>query len=151
MNPPANGSGWYLADLVLEITVEGDARNVVHINAHLIEASSPDHAHEKALGLGQSSQADYSNTEGRRVSIRFRGLTSLVAIHDELADGAELCYDEKVGLTEEEIRRLVKPREELSEFLPRRPKLDGPNYLPGEVMEMLERESISHDENRRGD
>lgn len=146
MNPPANGSGWYLADLVLEITVEGDSRNVVHINAHLIEASSPDCAHEKAMDLGRSSQIDYPNSEGRPVSIRFRGLKSLVAIHDELVDGAEVFYDERVGLTEEKVRDLVKSREELAEFLPRRAKFDGPNYLPESIAKMLESEGLARDE-----
>ena len=32
---------WYLADVVVEHTVEGDPRNVVHVNVHLIEADSP--------------------------------------------------------------------------------------------------------------
>lgn len=151
MNPPGNGSGWYLADLVLEITVEGDSRNVVHINAHLIEASSPDRAHEKAMDLGRSSQHDYPNSEGRPVSIRFRGLKSLVAIHDEMVDGAELFYDERVGLTEEEVRCLVKSREELAEFLPRRTKFDGPNYLPESIAQRLESEGVSRAEFRQGE
>jgi hypothetical protein len=32
---------WYVTDLILEFTIEGDDRNVVHINTHLIEADSP--------------------------------------------------------------------------------------------------------------
>ena len=35
---------WYLADLILEHTIEDDSRNVVHVNTHLIHASSPDRA-----------------------------------------------------------------------------------------------------------
>jgi hypothetical protein len=38
---------WYWADLILEFTIEGDDRNVVHINTHLIEADSPEQAYQK--------------------------------------------------------------------------------------------------------
>jgi len=35
---------WYLADIVLEIIIEDDPRNVVHVNTHLVEAESPEQA-----------------------------------------------------------------------------------------------------------
>ena len=47
---------WYLADIVLEHIIEGDSRNVVHINTHLVEAESPVEAYEKAVGLGRRSE-----------------------------------------------------------------------------------------------
>ncbi len=74
------------------------------------------------MDLGRSSQHDYPNSEGRPVSIRFRGLKSLVAIHDELA-----------------------------EFLPRRTKFDRPNYLPESIAQRLESEGVSRAEFRRGE
>jgi hypothetical protein len=33
---------WYIAQVVLEITVEGETRNVVHIDYMLIRADSPE-------------------------------------------------------------------------------------------------------------
>jgi hypothetical protein len=47
---------WYLADVVLEHTIEGDPRNVVHVNMHLIEADSPEQAYEKAVALGRGGR-----------------------------------------------------------------------------------------------
>jgi hypothetical protein len=43
---------WYLAEIVEEITVEEDSRNVVHRNLHLIRADSPEEAYRKAIELG---------------------------------------------------------------------------------------------------
>jgi hypothetical protein len=31
---------WYLADIVMEITIQGDSRNVVHVNTTLVRADS---------------------------------------------------------------------------------------------------------------
>ena len=64
---------WYIAGLVLEHTIEGDRRNVVHVNTHLIEADSPEEAYRKAVAFGRTGEQDYANTEGKRVRITFRG------------------------------------------------------------------------------
>jgi hypothetical protein len=45
------GAEWYLAQVVIEFVVEGDARNVVHVNYLLVRAQSPDEAYQKALRL----------------------------------------------------------------------------------------------------
>jgi hypothetical protein len=38
---------WYVADLVLEFTIDQDDTNVVHISTHLIEVGSPEQAYQK--------------------------------------------------------------------------------------------------------
>lgn len=101
---------WYLAEIVQQITVAGDERAVVHINWVLVEAGSPDDAYAKALELGAQDQDAYANSTGRRVTVRFRGLRNLYVIHDALVHGAELLYEERVGLSETEIAALVRPR-----------------------------------------
>ena len=137
------GAGWYIAGLVLEHTIEGDPRNVVHINTHLIEASSPDEAYRKADALGQAVEQEYVNTEGKQVRVAFRGLRDLDVIHDELGDGAELFYQEVVDVLESDLRRWVVPKGTLSAFAPRRAVTGGPNYMPEEVMQMLEAKGIA--------
>lgn len=134
------GARWYLAGLVLEHTIEGVPRNVIHVNTHLIEADSPEEAYRKANALGRRGQMEYANTDGKTVRVAFRGLRDLDVIHDDLEDGAELFYEERVGVPEDALAGWVKPKEELSVFAPRRDKSDGPNYLPQEVAEMLEAE-----------
>ena len=137
------GARWYIAGLVLEHTIEGDRRNVVHVNTHLIEADSPEEAYRKAVAFGRTGEQDYANSEGKRVRVTFRGLRDLDVIHDDLEDGAELFYEEAVDVGEVELGRWVKPKHALGVFLPRRAATGGPNYMPEEVMQMLEAEGFS--------
>src|SRR4051812_35420947 len=105
---------WYIADLVEEIVVEDDQRNVVHCNLVLVRADSPEQAYERAVELGRDSETSYLNSQGKRVEVRFRGLCDLNVIHDGLEHGSELTYTRKVGMTPEQVARLVAPKERLS-------------------------------------
>ncbi|HEU5115068.1 MAG TPA: DUF4288 domain-containing protein, partial [Isosphaeraceae bacterium] len=137
---------WYLADLVMEFLVEGDARNVVHINIHLIRANSPQEAHARALTLGHESEQEFENTDGRLVRVLFRGLRDLNVIHDPLEDGAELIYEERIDVPEEQLQTFLTPRDSLGVFAPRSPRLDGPNYLPHEFRGLLDAQETTDSE-----
>ena len=125
---------WYVAEVVEEITVEGDPRNVVHLNLLLIRADSPDEAYERALRLGKQAEIKYENASDKQVSIRFRGLKHLGVVHDELEDGAELRYSERIAVTEQEMAKLLTPKEQLEVFRPIRPS-EGPDYSSQEVIQ----------------
>lgn len=125
---------WYLATLIEEITVEGEALSVVHKNLTLVRADSPEQAYERAVLLGAQSEGSYENPQGNRVEIKFRGLNNLSVIHEELEHGAELYYDESIGLAEDKIRALIRRKEELSVFQPITPTR-GPDYSSREVLE----------------
>jgi hypothetical protein len=137
---------WYLADIVLEHIVEGDPRNLVHVNTNLVEAESPEQAYQKALALGGDSGQEYTNTDGKRVRVAFRGLRQLNVIHEALEDGAELAYREMVGVPEEQLRGWITPKERLGVFAPIEPKSGGPNYMPQSVLEMLMAEGFSRED-----
>jgi hypothetical protein len=137
------GARWYLADVVLEHVIDGERRNLVHVNTHLVEAASPEEAYMKAGKLGRESQLCYLNTDGMRVRIRFRGLRELGVIHDGLEDGAELSYEEIVAVPESRLKRWARPKKELSVFAPRRPRRRGPNYMPLTIMRELEAAGFS--------
>jgi hypothetical protein len=127
---------WYLAEIIQQITVEGDPRNVVHTNLVLVRADSPDEAYQKALDLGAEGDQSYENPDGKRVTFRFRGLRDLNVIHGELEHGAELIYGQEVGLDESEILQWVTPKEELGAFRPITP-FTGPNCVSREIMEKV--------------
>jgi hypothetical protein len=129
---------WYLADVVLEHRVEGDPRNVVHVNTHLVEAGSPEHAYEKAMALGRSAEHAYENTDGRPVLVIFRGLRELGAVHEPLEDGAELMFTEDVGVPEERLLAWAKPKEGLAVFAPAEVFRGTPNYLPVEFWPLVQ-------------
>ena len=121
---------WYLADVVLEVSIEDDPRNVVHVNTMLIEADSPETAYVKAITLGQVSEQEYLNTADKIVRIQFRGLRELSVVPDELQDGAELSYEESVGVPPEQLRQWALPKEQLRVFAPTRDRSGSPNYMP---------------------
>src|SRR5579884_1320437 len=118
---------WYLAELILEISVSGDERNVVHKNLMLIKASSPDEAYAKAIQLGKQEEDVYENPSHRRVRTVFRGLSKLNVIYEPLEDGAELLFEEIVGVPEQDVRGWVLPKASLAVFRPITSK-SGPDY-----------------------
>jgi hypothetical protein len=132
------GAKWYLATLVEEITVEGDSRNVVHKNLLLVRADCPEQAYENALNLGKQSESSYENPKGMMVRIKFRGLRELNVIYDELEHGAELSYQESVGVPEKEIEALLRRKEDLGVFQPITPTT-GPDYSSREIVEEAKR------------
>jgi hypothetical protein len=109
---------WYLADLVVEFRVEGESDNLVHYNLTLVRADSPEEAYSKALVFGSHHESSYKNPEGKQVQAVFRGLRSLLVVCDELEDGAELLYEERRGLTEEQITATLADKAALDVFVP---------------------------------
>ena len=134
---PADAA-WYIAELLEEITVESDPRNVVHRNFVLIRADSPDEAYDKALALGRQSEISYQNPEGKQVHIAFRGLSELNVIHDDLKHGAEIFYEETIRVPKHEIEKWILPKDQLAVFRDIEPA-QGPNYSCKEIMEDLHR------------
>ena len=125
---------WYLAEIIEEIRVEGDRRNVVHTNLVLVRADSPSEAYEKAIALGKQGNTGYKNIKGRQVTIKFRGLRDLNVIHDEIEHGAEIIYGEDIAVTKSQIKRWIRPKPKLGVFAPMR-RSKGPDYACGEIMQ----------------
>lgn len=109
-------SEWFVAELVMEITVRGATRNVVHRNLTLIAAADPETAYQKAIDLGQKGEVSYDNPSGQRVEIKFKGLSRLDVVIDPLGDGAELTFEESVGIAAQEIARWIPAKEKLEAF-----------------------------------
>jgi hypothetical protein len=121
-----NGAKWYIADIVEEFKVEGEPDDVVHINTTLVRADSPEEALEKAFALGQEGDDSYRNPFGKLVTVRFRGLRNLSVIDGELEHGTELLFERKEGMSEQEMRDLVRERDRLNVFRPIKSYEDDP-------------------------
>jgi hypothetical protein len=138
---------WYLADIVTRTSVDGDSRTVLHTNRVLVQADSPDDAYVRALELGRQRETSYENPIGRRVQIQFLGLRELYVIYDELEHGAELIYEEEIGLSDEEIRTRIQEKDQLQVFQPIEPRRGGPDYTSAAVLKeavnLLKRKSSS--------
>ena len=114
---PANAK-WWLADLVVEFTLEDADANLVHYNLTLVRADSAEEAYVKSVKFGEQQESTYMNTDGKSVKARFRGLRDLLVVYDELQDGAELLYEEESDVSEERIVETIKAKENLSVFEP---------------------------------
>jgi hypothetical protein len=128
---------WFLAELVEEIRVGGSKRNIVHINYVIVRAASPRAAFARATALGKQSAISYKNEMGKKVTIRFRGLRNLDVIYDPLEDGCEIMFEEKLGVSEKGIKKLVRSKSELEVFLPIRARRGRPNYSSNRVMDTV--------------
>jgi len=127
---------WYIADLVMECQIEEEPRNVVHVNIVLVHADSPEEAFQKAEKLGKEGENSYLNPNNQKVIWLYRGLRDLQVIHDELEHGAELMYEEKIGISEDEVQAIVRAKSQLNVFQPYKPRdTSKPDYRSQEVMD----------------
>jgi catechol 2,3-dioxygenase-like lactoylglutathione lyase family enzyme len=124
---------WYLADLVVRFDVQDDPRGVVHINRCLVEAHDPEEAYVKAMALGKEYDQSYPNPAGKQVRGRFLGLFDLLEIYEPLEDGSEIAYEERIGVSDLEARRMVSTREQLGVFRTEFPSAP-PDYSSAEII-----------------
>lgn len=128
---------WYIAELVIECTVEENPRNVVHVNIVLVCADSPEEAFSKASELGRESEDTYLNPNNQTVTFTYRGLRGLFVISDdELEHGTEVMFEEKIGIPENELQKMLTPKSQLAIFRPL-PLIDEskPDYTSKELMD----------------
>ena len=131
-----NQQMWFIAELVMEITVADDSRNVVHRNHVLISASSNEEAYLKAGDLGRRGETSYDNPAGKAVQIRFVGIADLDEILDPLEDGAEVLFRYTIDVPRNVLTTLIPDKQFLRAFAPRR-KSEGPDYASAEVVNMV--------------
>ena len=130
---------WFLAQLVEEIRVEGAKLNIVHINYVIVEAASPEDAYARALEMGHQGSREYLNPGGKKVCISFRGLRDLDVIHDQLEHGCEIMFEEKLGIDDKRIQKLLRAKEELEVFSPVQGRGGRPDYSSKEIMDEVKR------------
>ncbi len=120
---------WYIADLVMEVTVHGARLNVVHRNLMLIHAHSPEEAYEKAQKFGRDGETSYHNSKGQFVEIGFRGIAKLDVVYEPFEDGAELAFEELIGVSSQDIQAMIPSKDRLDVFIPPTPGRErDPDY-----------------------
>lgn len=131
-----NNCIWYIAEVVMEVTVGSDPRNVVHHNHFLITANSNEEAYEKATAIGKREETSYKNPAGHDVSIRFVGIADLDEVDDEPGDGAEVLFHYRLNVPKKELESLIPEKSRLRAFAPKS-RASGPDYASGEVIELV--------------
>jgi hypothetical protein len=129
---------WYLSQLIMEISVFGSKRNVVHKNLILIRAKTSEQAYKKAKILGKNSETSYLNPKNQEVKIKFRGIGILEEMYESPEDGAELMFQEYVGVSPQKIKSWLPSKRELQVFTKPKPfKKRDPDYSSKEIVEMV--------------
>ena len=113
---------WYIAGILLRIEVgKTDLKNEIRRcdaweNQILIKAENPEQAYKKAVEFGKLEASEYLNTDGDNVRFTFEGLTTLIAVYEELEDGAEIIWTEFENKTVRKVKSWVKKKKELEVF-----------------------------------
>ena len=108
---------WYLADLVVAVSIEGLAHTVVNVSSVLLSAESHDTAYERALEHGRNQQLSTFRSEaGKEIRYRFLGIAELNRVSDDLFDGAEVRWQELQARSVEEAAALTRSKDDLAIF-----------------------------------
>ena len=118
--------GWYVASVLVRFEWYDEDKDNLNRrclaweNQIIIKAANPEEAYAKAMEHGKSheehGEAWEVDNEGRKGRWRFEGLTSLLAIYDELEDGAEIVWKEYENRSVKKVKSWAKPKEELEVF-----------------------------------
>ena len=109
-------SKWYIGEIIEEVTVEGEPRNIVSRNVTLIYAHSPEEAYRQALALVRETDTAQEDSARKLVHTRFWGLAELSVVHDDLKPGAALFYEEQIGVPGEKVHHWLLPRTTLNTY-----------------------------------
>lgn len=109
---------WYICELVHECVVKGVRAKYVWVNIHLVSATGAEEAYAKAKKIGKSHNRRYrAGNDGRPAKWAFRGIRDLISMTDaEPIDGAELMFETYSRITDVGLRRMLRPKSELSIF-----------------------------------
>jgi hypothetical protein len=67
--------------------------------------------------------------------VQFVGLSKLSEVYDRLEHGAELSYEECVGISDEQVKQMIVPKRLLAVFREIKPRGESrPDYSSAEVL-----------------
>lgn len=115
--------GWWIASYIVRAAWDDQpcppdkSRCLAWENTIILQAPDREAAYAKAVALASVEGSGFENGAGtRKGHWIFEGLTSLLAIHDELTDGAEILWTEHDNRTVGKIRSWIKRKDELEVF-----------------------------------
>ena len=125
-----NGN-WYIVEIIekCEPVDRNENKELRRVTAwgnhHLIKASSPKKAFEKAVKIGKKAEYKFTNTDKIEMEWIFVGIGELLPIYDEnIEDGTELMWKDYGFISDKRTKRLaVDKKEILKDFKPK-PKLN---------------------------
>jgi hypothetical protein len=76
---------WYIAEMVEELILGRNVRNVIHRKTRVIFAGSPEEAYQKAISLSSEHETSYLNQNHPTSQTRFWGLSELDLLSEKSA------------------------------------------------------------------
>lgn len=110
--------GWYLGSYLLrfielqdEDRNDPEARFLSWENTVLVRAKSIEAAYTKVERIGKQSSKPYKGgPNGVPVQWEYLGITSVLPIYEEIADGAEVAWTERAPRKLKNLQQWVKPK-----------------------------------------
>lgn len=118
---------WYIVEIIEKLEPvlnkkSSDLRRVTTWgNHHLIKASSPDKALEKAIKLGKEGEFKFINSDKIEMEYIFIGIADLIPIYENIEDGAEIMWTNYGFISERRTQKLKRTKAEiLRNILPKK-------------------------------
>lgn len=110
--------GWYVVSYLLRFVDLNDtdqdddeARFLSWENTILVRAQSLDEAYDKGMQVAQGNTRPYKGgPDGVPVQWKLLGITDVLPIYEELADGAEIMWAERAPRKLKNLRQMVRPK-----------------------------------------
>src|SRR5487761_464978 len=100
---------WYIAELITEVTVEDDSRNLVEHDFYLIKARSANDAYKKSLDYGiKITPTPHRNPKGKIVAYRFVGIRELYPMDEKPVDKELLFYNTELNVSKQKLKSIIK-------------------------------------------
>ena len=115
--------GWWIATYIERAAWDDEphpspnSRCLAWENTIILQAPDREAAYAKAVSLASQYSSEFEDDSGNRKGHWvYEGLTSLLPIHDELQDGAEILWVEHRNRTVRKVRSWVRRKEQLEAF-----------------------------------
>ena len=110
--------GWYLGTYLLRFVELDDPRRTDQEhrftsweNTVLVQAKSLDRAFVKVERIAKQNSKPYRGGPGVRVQWEYLGVTELLPIYEQIANGAEIAWAERAPRKLKNLQKMVRPKE----------------------------------------
>jgi hypothetical protein len=114
-----NKGNWFLVEIIercepLDSDIGSSLRRCTAWgNMHLIKASTPDMAYDKAEKLGKSGDYAFKNSDKIDMKWEFVGIGDVIPIYEDIEDKTELLWTDYGFISARRSERFVKTKNEL--------------------------------------
>lgn len=118
-NKIINKGDWFLVEIIercepVDSNKKQDLRRcIVWGNYHLIRATSPDKAFDKAEKLGKSGSSKFTNSDKLKMKWEFVGIGDIIPIYEDIEDKAEIMWTDYGFISARRSDRFAKTKTEL--------------------------------------